>query len=84
MSSEEFGLWLAYQEVQPMGPHMLMQVMAELLCAIAIGSGTKKGGGQWSPSDFIDTQRWRPAPAGGPRGPSAKEIELTFGALGGG
>lgn len=85
MSSEEFGLWLAYRSVQPFGPMMAMPAIADVLAAIANGPMTRKDKRDWRPEDFIDRERWKPSDTAGPpskKGPPLAAIKAFFARLG--
>jgi hypothetical protein len=78
MSAEEFGLWLEFLDVEPVGPASLPPMLAAVLAALANGplqppNGKKK----FLAQDFIDLARWD-APPTGPVEPSAEQIEALF------
>ena len=61
MSAEEFGLWLEFLEVEPIGPASMLPLLAEVLSALANGPlKAPRGRNAYSPSDFLDTARWQP------------------------
>lgn len=92
MSAEEFGLWLAYRQVNPFGPllHPLAAALAEVLTAAANGALQRKDGRLWRSADFMPADPWAPpkapphGPAAAPAGPSLEDIGNFFGKLSGG
>lgn len=60
LTGEEFGLWLALLEVEPMGPAQLMVSVAELKAELRNGPVGRKDGRHWMASDFMDVDRWQP------------------------
>lgn len=77
MTSEDFGLLVAFQEVEPMGPAQLMPALAEILAALANGPlKPPDSRPSWSSRDFWSAlTAWapqKPAPTDDPRGFLAK------------
>jgi hypothetical protein len=68
MSGEEFGLWLAMLEVEPMGAPAVLPAMAELKAELRNGPLAHPAKRLWAPGDFLDVNRWAPpaAPAAPP------------------
>lgn len=62
MTSEDFGLLVAFQEVEPMGPAQLMPALAEILAALANGPlKPPESSKPWSARDFWSTVKaWAP------------------------
>ena len=61
MSAEEFGLWMAFLDNEPIGPAASHSMQAELLSALANGPlQPPHGRKSYRALDFIDPQRWAP------------------------
>lgn len=75
VTAEEFGLWLAFFEKEPMGPAQLMPALAEIRAAMANGPLKAPQGRLWSSDDFFDAKRWVAAPAEAqPSGPTRDQL----------
>ncbi len=77
MSSEEFGLWLAYRELQPFGPLQLMPMLAEVLAGLANGQSPRKDKRGWRADDFIAPKRWAVPPAPPPANAVLPAVDLS-------
>lgn len=57
MSSAEFTYWQAFYEREPWGHEADTWRMAVQCAVIANTAGRKKGGGAWTPKDFLPKRR---------------------------
>jgi hypothetical protein len=73
LSSEEFSLWLAMLEVEPMGAAALGPALAELKADLRNGPLQRQDKRLWVASDFWDARRWQP-PAPPPAPPSKDSL----------
>lgn len=78
ISAEEFGLWLAFNDEEPLGATALQIAVAQIRAAIANGPLQPPGGRKsFSASDFF-SKRWEAVEAAAPREPTPEEIEAYF------
>jgi len=79
-SGQEFGLWDAFLEVEPIGPSAVLSMFAEVLAALANGPlKPPQGRNAFRSSDFMKADRWkRPAPVAAPTQPTAHDIQALF------
>lgn len=80
MSAEEFGLWSAFLDSEPIGPAGAFAALAELLAALANGPlQPPQGRKSFRAQDFIDVNRWQPPEqAPPPAEPDAHAIAALF------
>ena len=74
MSSEEFGLWLTFNEEEPIGPASLLPALCELLAALANGPlQPPRNRKVWSAADFMGA-RWLPPKVVVPVQPTLQDV----------
>lgn len=78
MSSEEFGLWLTFQEEEPIGPAAMLPALCELLAALANGPlQPPKNRKVWNSADFMGA-RWQSRAPVAPPQPTLQDVVNLF------